>query len=79
MVRHIVAQGLFRMLPLTAIHDSDVLRRPYAPIALAACPNAHSPGNPNASYLRSLAAPSLANIRPASLSPAAGFNPHSRG
>ena len=36
------------MLPLTIIHDSDVLRYPYALISLAACRNSHIPCNTNA-------------------------------
>lgn len=38
------------MLPLTIIHDPDVLRAPYALISLAACRNSHIPCNTNATY-----------------------------
>jgi len=38
------------MPPLTVIHDSDVLRDPYALISLAACRNSHIPYNSNAAY-----------------------------
>ena len=40
------------MLPLTIIHNPDVLRDPYALISLAACRNARIPYNINATCPR---------------------------
>jgi hypothetical protein len=38
------------MLPLTVIHDFDVLRDPYAILSLAACCNSRIPHDTNATY-----------------------------
>ncbi len=53
------------MLPLTVIHDLDVLQNPSALISLAACRNSHIPYDTNANYPQLIGCSELANISPA--------------
>ena len=52
------------MLPLTAIHDLDVLQNPYALISLAACCNSHIPYDTNATYPQFIGCSELCQHQP---------------